>query len=726
MNGATLTSATFTLAAQGGGAVSGAVTYANDVATFTPGSALAYNTQYNATITTGAQSAQGAALGANYTWSFTTATAPPPPPAPTVTAVTPALGATGVAINSPVTAAFSEEMASSTITNATFTLTAQGGGAVAGTVSYSSGTSTATFDPAANLAYGTTYTATITTGAQSSQATALAANYTWTFTTVAVPTVAATTPANAATNVPVSQALTATFSQQMNSSTITASTFTLSVAGGAAVAGIVSYNAQTAIATFTPNAALTSGTQYTATITTGAQNQAGVGLAANYTWTFSTAAAPNQVTVDFGTTYQTIRGFGGSTAWLGQMPQAVATALFSPTSGLGLSILRVRIDPEGSSTGGGAKGDPYETGEWDYEAANGAEAVAANPKALVFATPWTPPATWKLNGTTTTVSGTTFNEAFNSSCTEGAGYCGGYLNPTNYAAYATYLEDFVSFFNTTNGFNLYAISMQNEPEENVSYESSVWTPQQMDTWVAGNASTITSDTYSTKLIMPESDTFNPVDAATALSDPNAEGLISIIGGHIYGVQPAPYSIPSGDTPKEIWMTEFGPLSTAALTWDEALTTYGESIHESMVTGEYNAYVWWGVFGDATGSCATAAGTCGLVDNSGNLMPMGEVMGQYSKFIQPGYVRASATASPVSGVFVSAYTNSSPAHYVIVAINSNTTAETLSFALSNGTVTSMTPYESTATSSLAAQTAVSVAGGQFTYTLPAQSIVTFVQ
>ena len=76
--------------------------------------------------------------------------------------------------------------------------------------------------------------------------------------------------------------------------------------------------------------------------------------------------------------------------------------------------------------------------------------------------------------------------------------------------------------------------MQNEPEENVTYESCVWTPQQMDTWIAGNASTITSDPYSTKLIMPESDTFNPVDAATALSDTNAQGLISIIGGHLYG------------------------------------------------------------------------------------------------------------------------------------------------------------------------------------------------
>ncbi len=143
------------------------------------------------------------------------------------------------------------------------------------------------------------------------------------------------------------------------------------------------------------------------------------------------------------------------------------------------------------------------------------------------------------------MSGTVFNEAFNSTCGEGAGYCGGYLDPNHYADYANYLEDFVKFFNTTNNFNLYAISMQNEPEENVSYESCVWTPQQMDTWIAGNASTITSDAYSTKLIMPESDNFNPVDAAIALNDSNAQGLISIIGGHLYGVSPAPYSIPVG-------------------------------------------------------------------------------------------------------------------------------------------------------------------------------------
>jgi O-glycosyl hydrolase len=731
MNPASITGSTFTLTPQGGSAVAATVSYdiSNMTATLTPTSPLAYNTTYTATITTVVTSSQNTdniPLAANYTWTFTTATAPPP----SVSAVTPASLSTTAAITTTVTAAFNQAMNSSTITASTFTLTGPGNTSVQGTVGYNAGTSVATFTPATNLAYNTTYTATLSTSIMSSAGVALSAPYAWSFTTAAapVPTVSATVPTSGATGVNVANALTATFSIPMNSSTITASTFTLTGPGSTAVSGLVTFNTGTSTATFTPNASLAYSTSYTATITTGATSSAGAALASNYTWTFTTGVSPNQVTVDFGTTYQTIRGFGGSTAWLGQMPSAVATSLFSPASGLGLSILRVRIDPEGSSTGGGTKGDPYETSEWDYEAANGAEAVAANPNAIVFASPWTPPATWKLGGTSTTVSGTTYNEAFNGTCTEGADYCGGYLNPTNYAAYASYLEDFVSFFNTTNSpQHLYAISMQNEPEENVSYESCVWTPQQMDAWIAGNASTITSDPYTTKLIMPESDNFNPVDAATALGDTNAQGLISIIGGHIYGVQPAPYSIPSGDSPKEIWMTEFGPLSSTTLTWAQALTTYGETIHNSMVTGQYNAYVWWGLFGASSGTCATSAGTCGLVDDAGNVQPMGYVMGQYSKFIQPGYVRVSATATPVSGVYVSAYSNSSPAHYVIVAINSNTTSESLSFVLDNGSgVTSLTPYQSTSASGLAAQTAVTVTGGQFNYTLPAQSIVTFVQ
>jgi glucuronoarabinoxylan endo-1,4-beta-xylanase len=230
--------------------------------------------------------------------------------------------------------------------------------------------------------------------------------------------------------------------------------------------------------------------------------------------------------------------------------------------------------------------------------------------------------------------------------------------------------------------------------------------------------------------MPESDTFNPAQAAPTLSDPAAEGLVSIIGGHIYGTSPAPVSIPAGDSSKEIWMTEFGPLSTAQLTFAQALNPYGISIHDSMVNGQYNAYVWWGLFGDSTGSCGTAAGTCGLVDASGTVQPMGEIMGQYSKFVQPGYVRASATANPVSGVYVSAYTGtvSGTQHYVIVAINANTAAQNINFTLSDAPkgISSMTPTQSNSTAGLVAEPAVTVTGGQFYYALPAGSITTFVQ
>jgi len=67
----------------------------------------------------------------------------------------------------------------STITNATFTLT-QGTTPVAGTVTYAG--VTATFKPTANLAASTVYTATLTTGVKDLDGNALAANYSWSFT----------------------------------------------------------------------------------------------------------------------------------------------------------------------------------------------------------------------------------------------------------------------------------------------------------------------------------------------------------------------------------------------------------------------------------------------------------------------------------------------------------------------------------------------------------------
>jgi len=158
------------------------VTYAGSTATFTPPGALALNTIYTATITTGAQDTFGNALASNYGWTFKTSAAACAPPS--VVSVAPPNGAVGICPNTLVVATFSEAMNSSTINTTTFTLTAPGPTTVIGTVSYFS-SYVATFTPSTPLALDTLYTATITTGAEDLGGDPLASNYVWTFTTSA-------------------------------------------------------------------------------------------------------------------------------------------------------------------------------------------------------------------------------------------------------------------------------------------------------------------------------------------------------------------------------------------------------------------------------------------------------------------------------------------------------------------------------------------------------------
>jgi hypothetical protein len=297
MNCTTLVSpaTTFSVTGPGGAAIAGAVGCTAGVATFTPAAALAINTSYTATISSAAKSLAGTGLAANYVWTFKTGT---PIAGPTVIGTVPRNAATGVPTNQALSAVFSEAMNPSSITGATFTLAGPGGAAVGGTVAYLAAGSIATFTPAADLAPGTVYTATVTTGAQDLQARALASNYVWSFTTgagpdITRPRVISTIPGNLATGVPTNQAIAATFSEAMNPATLSSSSYTLQGPGGAAVAGVVTYAAIGGTATFTPAANLAPNSLFTATVTTVATDLAGNALAANYVWTFTTGAGPD-------------------------------------------------------------------------------------------------------------------------------------------------------------------------------------------------------------------------------------------------------------------------------------------------------------------------------------------------------------------------------------------------------------------------------------------------
>lgn len=309
MNPSTINATTFTLVGPGNTPVTGVVTYTGTTATFAPSSALAFTTLYTATITTGAKDTFGNALASNFVWTFTTSSALCAPP--TVISVTPLSGMTGVCPSTVVTATFSRAMNPATINTATFTLTGPGTTPVTGVVTYTA--STATFTPSNPLTLNTLYTATITTGAKDVFGIALASNFVWSFTTsttaCAPPTVVSVAPPNGASVCP-NALVTALFSEAMKSSTINTTTFTLAGPGTTPVAGAVTYDAATDVATFTPNNALAANVLYTATITTGAQDLAGDPLAADYVWSFTTSSPSCSVPLGTACTYGIL---GGST-----------------------------------------------------------------------------------------------------------------------------------------------------------------------------------------------------------------------------------------------------------------------------------------------------------------------------------------------------------------------------------------------------------------------------
>jgi hypothetical protein len=192
MNPATINDTTFLLTTGTPPvAVGGAVTYdaPSKTATFTPSSTLALLTTYTATITTGATDTFGNALASDFVWTFTTGATTCLSGPPTVISVTPPDLSAGICPNSVVVATFSEAMNPATINTTTFTLTSGTPPvAVTGAVTYDAPSHVATFTPNSppGLALSTTYTATITTGAQDLIGNPLASNKIWTFTTAAV------------------------------------------------------------------------------------------------------------------------------------------------------------------------------------------------------------------------------------------------------------------------------------------------------------------------------------------------------------------------------------------------------------------------------------------------------------------------------------------------------------------------------------------------------------
>ena len=188
INASTVTGATVQLRDAGNNLVSATVSASGGQVTLTPSSALTGATIYTATITGGASGIKdlaGNALVNNYTWSFTTAVVDITPPV--VSSVLPANGTTGVSTGATITVNFSEAVNASTVTGATVQLKDAGNNLILGAINVSG--SEVTVTPSVALSPFSVYTVTITGGAsgvKDAAGNALAANYSWSFTTGAV------------------------------------------------------------------------------------------------------------------------------------------------------------------------------------------------------------------------------------------------------------------------------------------------------------------------------------------------------------------------------------------------------------------------------------------------------------------------------------------------------------------------------------------------------------
>ncbi len=388
------------------------------------------------------------------------------------------------------------------------------------------------------------------------------------------------------------------------------------------------------------------------------------------------AQGTGAATIDWTDSHQRIDGFGGCSAWMNSISDSEADALFSTNGkGIGLSLLRSRIAPGGGSTG--------ETSIMQKAVARGARCWSA---------PWSPQASFKSNNNTSN---------------------GGEVLRNNYQAYANQLATYV--LNQKNaGINLYAISINNEPTARPTFESCVWTAQQMHDFVPFlyNA-LIAKGVGSTKIMLPENQHWDVTLANKTMNDPVTAAMVGVLAAHDYaGSGPGPLQNLSSPglvstMGKDVWQTEFASTATID-TIDIAV-----KIHSYMTSAEANAWhSWW----------LNDSGSGGLLRNGSATTQM-YAIGNFSRFVRPNYYRIGVTNN--SGLLISAYKDWQSPKFAIVAVNTSGADVTQTFTLSGtSTVSSVVPWLTSLTQGMVVQPAVTVSGQSFSYTVPNQSVITF--
>lgn len=438
-------------------------------------------------------------------------------------------------------------------------------------------------------------------------------------------------------------------------------------------------------------------------ITQGARAQS-----ANITWT---------------TTYQTIDGFGASDWGTAEnLSSQQADLFFSTTTGVGLSL----VEEEGNEECG------YSTppsGSDFSDLTTLQEAVARGAKVVLQMA--SPPISMKDSGS-----------------------CGnGNLLSGSYQAYANYIVGWVQNLQSA-GVPVSVVSPITEsdvisgsptscPSPNIGTPNNVGgfclTPEQMSTFIKSYLGpAITSAGLTAKIRLgDEGQWFLYNYPSSCMGDSACAAYVGILGSHAYGYYPNsnigyyrsyaccsnPFAAPESTATGQLWVSEVSQSGSGNAfngTISDGLE-WAKLIHDYLTKANITGFMYWMLNGNNWYNDNE-----GLTDENGIPAKRLYTIGNWSKFVRPGWVRIdTGNNNPQSGIYITAYKDASSGAFAIVAINQNSSSASQVFSLSGfPSVAETTPWVTSSSLDLVQQSSVSVTGNSFTYTLPAQSVTTF--
>lgn len=318
---------------------------------------------------------------------------------------------------------------------------------------------------------------------------------------------------------------------------------------------------------------------------------------------------------------------------------------------------------------------------------------------LVWAAEWSPPPEWKTNGQDNN---------------------GGYLKPEHYQDYADWLESYRAEMELRSGYPLYGISPQNEPGIK-SWESCQWKANDFRDFIKNNLGPTLDP--SCKIICPEETNWNNVDNFynTTHNDAEARGYVDIVAGHVYGGDP---NVSYNHFGKPVWETEWSyDTSKEDLTISNGIR-WAHNFWKLLVNAEVTAcHHWWMINLKDDGRQQGLISAAPFME--GVTIPKRLwTIGNYSKFIRPGWHRILATKYPELQVYTAAFRDTVSNEFAVVVINETSTPHKIQFDFVGFDCDSLVPHRTSSTEDLVELPAIAVYADS-SIKLAGRSVTTFI-